>query len=158
MSKEVNYNKASGEIIREARLAKNLTEQDLAYAIDPENYIEVTKLIKYWERGNGFPNLDQLYKLSEVIDVNVNEIQYYKDNENKKVIEKRKKRPMTIKEYNRKRYLETIMEDLEDLFPVIVYFIIFLFILVGPSRVAIGLVKFFKGIIFNIISFFKGVK
>ena len=36
--KEVNYNKASGERIREARIAKNLTEEELAYAIDPDNY------------------------------------------------------------------------------------------------------------------------
>lgn len=137
--RDVNYNKASGEKIREARLAKNLTEQELAYAIDPDNYEEVTKLIKYWERGNGFPNLEQLYKMSEVIDIDVNEIYYYKDNETQKTIGKRKRGPMTVKEYDRKRRRELMMEDLENFGPAIVYAIAFGMILIGPTRMIYAL-------------------
>lgn len=157
--KDVNYNKASGEKIREARLAKNLTEQELAYAMDPDNYLEVTKLIKYWERGNGFPSLEQIYKMSEIIDIDINEIYYYKDNETQKVIGRKKKRPMTIKEYDRKRHRELMWEDFENFGPAIVYIIAFGMILVGPTRMIYALKWVWDTIVsffINIITFGRG--
>ncbi len=130
--KDVNYNKVSGELIKNARLAKNMTEQDLAYLIDPDNYVEVTKLIKYWEMGNGFPDMNQIFKLSEALDLNPDELYYYRENGRKKF--SRNKKPMTVKQYDRKRRRELMMEDLENFGPAIVYAIIVGMVIVGPVK------------------------
>ena len=132
--KDVNYNKASGELIRKARIAKNMTEQDLAYSIAPDNYIEVTRLIKYWEKGNGFPNLDQIYKIAEILEINPNELYYYRENERKKHLRVKNSGPMTIKQYDKKRHRELMMEDLENFGPAIVYAILIGILFVGPTR------------------------
>ena len=126
--KEVNYNKLCGEKIKEARIAKNLTEQELAYSIDPDNFKEVTRLIKYWEVGNGFPDLNQIYKIAEILDMNPNELYYYSENGKRKI--NRNKGPMTVKQYDRKRYKELMMEDLENFGPAIVYALLFALIVV----------------------------
>ena len=144
--KEVNYNKLCGEKIKEARIAKNLTEQELAYSIDPDNFKEVTRLIKYWEVGNGFPDLNQIYKIAEILDMNPNELYYYSENGKRKI--NRNKGPMTVKQYDRKRYKELMMEDLENFGPAIVYALLFALIVVGPVRVI--------GILSEIFNFFFG--
>ena len=148
--KDVNYNKVAGEKIREARLAKNMTEQELAYALDTENYKKVEKLIKYWERGNGFPDLTQIYKMAEIIEIDPNEIYYYRENGTRKI--KRNKGPMTIKQYDRKRRREMMMEDLENFGPAIVYALLLAIIILGPTGVILQLPKAIKTIIGNIFN------
>ena len=124
--KEVDYNKLSGEKIKEARLAKNMTEQDLAYSLDPDNYEKTTKLIKYWEKGNGFPDLNQIYKLAEIIEINPNEIYYYRENGRKQFKENKKRKQLTERQYAIKSVINRNLEDLMDLLPV--FFMLFVFI------------------------------
>ena len=149
--KNVNYNKVAGEMIRQARIEKKMTEQELAYAINPDDYIKITKLIKYWERGNGFPDLDQIYKLSEILEINPNELYYYRENGRKNLKEISKKKPMTQRQYDRKRFLEDNIEDFIIYFPAIIFSLVIVIILKGPSEVS----QMIYGFFYKISHFFK---
>lgn len=61
-----------GLILKEARDKKNITIEELVFKA---NHPKITKknIIK-WEKGKGFPNLDEIYKLSEFLDLNPNKI------------------------------------------------------------------------------------
>ena len=58
--------------IKEAREKLNLTQEELAWKIN-DNKIDY-KRIRNWENGKEFPNLDEIYKLAYIINVNPNEL------------------------------------------------------------------------------------
>lgn len=61
-----------GVVIKEAREKKKLRPIDLAWKINLPNVSE--KTIKAWEKGKEFPNLDMMYKLAEILEINPNEL------------------------------------------------------------------------------------
>jgi transcriptional regulator with XRE-family HTH domain len=70
-SKRIPVNSV-GKLIKEAREKQNLTVQELVWKI---NNIKITeKRIKNWEKGQEFPDLDEIYILSEHLNLNPNEL------------------------------------------------------------------------------------
>ncbi len=59
----------TGKFIAERRKAKNLTQQQLADAM-----FVTEKAVSKWECGRSFPDTSNLAKLSEVLEVSVNEL------------------------------------------------------------------------------------
>ena len=61
-----------GKIIKEARQKQGLTEEELVWKI---NQPKITKkLIQAWEKGQEFPDLDNIYLLSEHLNLDPNEL------------------------------------------------------------------------------------
>ena len=61
-----------GKIIKEAREKECLTKDDLVSKIN--NSKVTVKTIKNWEEGKDFPDLDMIYKLSFLFNLNPNEL------------------------------------------------------------------------------------
>ena len=61
-----------GEWLRELRYGKGYTEEELAEKIDRINVQAIN--IKKWERDLEFPDLDAIYKLSEIYMISSTEI------------------------------------------------------------------------------------
>ncbi len=61
-----------GQWLYELRKSKGLTEEQLAYKINMVNVQEIN--IKKWERDLEFPELDAIYKLSEIYMIQSSEI------------------------------------------------------------------------------------
>ena len=61
-----------GIIIKKARESKKLSQVDLAWKINVPNVSENT--IKSWENGKEFPDLNMMYKLAEILEINPNEL------------------------------------------------------------------------------------
>lgn len=73
MKKNKNENYIDfGQWLRELRINKGLTEEELANQIDMINVQEIN--IKKWERDLEFPELDAIYKLSEIYMISSTEI------------------------------------------------------------------------------------
>lgn len=61
-----------GKLIRYGRLKKGMTEEEL---VDKINKPKITvKLLKQWEKGTEFPDLDSIYYLAEELDLNPNDM------------------------------------------------------------------------------------
>lgn len=61
-----------GKLIKNARIQKNLSIEELVWKI---NKPQITKdILKKWEKGQEFPNLDNIYILAEYLDLNPNEL------------------------------------------------------------------------------------
>lgn len=58
--------------IREAREKIDLTQEELVWKINDKTIDE--KKIKKWEKGQDFPNLDEMYKLATYLELNPNEL------------------------------------------------------------------------------------
>lgn len=125
---ELTFNELCGKKIQEARIAKNMSVQDLAYAIDPDNYEKTTKLIKYWERGNGFPDLNQIYKLADVIDIDPNMIFKLRENGRKSLSEVKQ---LTDKQVIRRERIQANFDDFALLWPAIVMTLGIVFVFKG---------------------------
>ena len=61
-----------GIIIKEARQKKKWRTVDLAWQINNPKITE--KTVKDWEKGMKFPDLDMMYKLAEILELNPNEL------------------------------------------------------------------------------------
>jgi transcriptional regulator with XRE-family HTH domain len=59
--------------IKEARENKNMTINDLAFAIDKNNIKKWERKIKKWENGKDYPDLNDIYKLAYVLEINPGE-------------------------------------------------------------------------------------
>lgn len=62
-----------GKLIKEAREKKELSIEDLVWKINKPKKV-TAELIKKWEKGQEFPNLDCIYLLAENLDLNPNEL------------------------------------------------------------------------------------
>lgn len=58
--------------IKEAREKIGLSEEELSWKINDKNIDK--KKIKNWEKGQEFPDLDDMYKLATYLDLNPNEL------------------------------------------------------------------------------------
>lgn len=62
-------------LIKEARIKKNLTQKDLS------NILYVTdRAVSKWERGKSLPDISMLKKISEVLNIDINELLEIKQN------------------------------------------------------------------------------
>ena len=59
----------TGALIREARTKKNLTQCELGDLIGVTN-----KAVSRWENGESFPDVGVIEKLSEVLDIHIQDI------------------------------------------------------------------------------------
>ena len=73
-----------GKIIKEAREEKNMTINDLAFEIKSKNVTE--KTVKNWEDNKDYPNLDMIYKLAYILEINPTELLVFRDKCRKKFI------------------------------------------------------------------------
>lgn len=62
-----------GKLIKEAREKKELSIEDLVWKINKPKKV-TAKLVKQWENGQEFPDLDCIYLLAENLDLNPNEL------------------------------------------------------------------------------------
>ena len=62
-----------GKLIKEAREKKELSIEDLVWQINKPKKV-TAELIKKWEKGQKFPDLDCIYLLAENLDLNPNEL------------------------------------------------------------------------------------
>lgn len=78
--------KITGEFIKGLRTEANLTQKELSEKLNCTD-----KAVSRWETGKGFPDVSYLIELSDILNVNVNELligRRIKDNENKKANDK----------------------------------------------------------------------
>lgn len=177
---DLNFNQLCGKILREARVSKNISVEDVAFYLLPQKedksievnqkleekginnlqesvensyirkkifenaemektYKENIKKINYWENGNGFPDLNEIYKLAEIIDIDPNEIYKYRELGRKNLKGENK---MSNWKYYRNRFIDTNMEALRDLFPFLVMAAIIWFLFVGADFIP-TVIKFF---------------
>ncbi len=64
-------------MLKEAREEKGLTITELVYEIRSEKVTK--KTIKRWEEDKEFPNLEMIYKLSEILELNPTELLIFRD-------------------------------------------------------------------------------
>ena len=124
----LTFNELCGKKLKEARIAKNMSQEDLAFALNKEDYEKTLKVIKYWEKGNGFPDLNQIYKLAEIIEIDPNEIMQLRENGRKSLSDVKK---LTDKQLRRRERIEANLEDLHLLFPALIMALVFVFVFKG---------------------------
>ena len=61
--------KKIGNLIREKRLQKNLTQKELA-----DMLFITDRAVSKWERGKSFPDISILKRISEILEINVNQL------------------------------------------------------------------------------------
>ena len=61
-----------GKLIKEAREKQNLSIEELTWKLNKPKITK--KLISDWEKGNEFPDLDNIYLLAEHLNLNPNEL------------------------------------------------------------------------------------
>ena len=71
--------KKCGQIFKEAREEKGLTINDVAFALDKEKVKLYERKIKRWEANKDFPELEELYNLSFIIDINPTQMLEYRE-------------------------------------------------------------------------------
>jgi transcriptional regulator with XRE-family HTH domain len=79
--------------IRDARVAKNMTINDLAFVIDKNNVKKVEKKIKNWEAGKDYPDLDDIYKLAYILEINPGELLTIRNRGRKQFVKKEEDKP-----------------------------------------------------------------
>lgn len=83
-------NLTCGESIRNARNLKEMTINDLAFIMskskEQEEVREYERKIDLWEKGKDNPNLDEIYLLSEILELNPTELKELRDNPQKKFV------------------------------------------------------------------------
>ena len=79
-----------GMVIKEARESKELTVNDLAFAIskDKEKVKECEKKINMWEKDKAYPDMNEIYALANVLDVNPTELLILRDRHRKTLAKK----------------------------------------------------------------------
>ena len=79
-----------GMVIKEARETKELTINDLAFAIskDKEKVKECEKKIIMWEKDKAYPDMNEIYALANVLDVNPTELLILRDRHRKTLAKK----------------------------------------------------------------------
>ncbi len=79
-----------GQAIEEARNLKEMTINDLAFAMsktkEQEEVRSLEKKIDMWEKGRSNPSLEEIYDLSEVLGINPTELKELRDNPQKKFV------------------------------------------------------------------------
>jgi transcriptional regulator with XRE-family HTH domain len=100
-----------GQYIREAREAKNMTVNDLAFAIDKNNVKKWENKIKKWEACKAYPDLNDIYKLAYIIEINPGELLVIRDRCRKQFIK-------DSKSQIKKRKLEKVLDASYDTFRV----------------------------------------
>lgn len=86
MDKDEIFINSLGLKIKEAREKKNMSIEDLVFKI---NHPKITKkTINRWEKGKAFPNLDEIYKLCEFLELNPNKMLELKHKIHEKGIKK----------------------------------------------------------------------
>ena len=95
-------------------------------------YQENVKKINYWEKGNGYPDLNEIYKLAEIIDIDPNEIYKYRELDRKNL---KGEKSMSKWKYHINRLIDDNLETLKILFPALVFFIIIYFLFVGAGDI-----------------------
>ncbi len=91
-----------GKIIKEAREEKNMTINDLAFEIKSKNVTE--KTVKNWEDNKDYPNLDMIYKLAYILEINPTELLVFRDKCRKKFIKKNNK--IKTRKFNKEEFVE----------------------------------------------------
>lgn len=61
-----------GKLIKEAREKKGLSIEELTWKLNKPNITK--KLVTNWEKGQEFPDLDNIYLLAQILDLNPNEL------------------------------------------------------------------------------------
>jgi transcriptional regulator with XRE-family HTH domain len=100
----------SGQLINQYRTEKNMTINDLAYSMNSINVKKMEKKIDNWEKDKDFPDLNEIYKLAEIFEINPNLLVTLRDRTRKNIygIKKRKPRNYT--------WLDNFCEDLFHVF------------------------------------------
>lgn len=93
-----------GQYIQDARLAKGMTINDLAFAIDKNNVKKTEKKIKKWEACKAYPDLDDIYKLAYTIEINPGELLTIRNRGRKQFVRTSEPKP---KKHNLERLLDT---------------------------------------------------
>lgn len=124
----LNFNQLCGQKLKEARNAKNMSQEDLAFALSKDDYEKTLKLIKYWEKGNGFPDLNQIYQLAEIIDIDPNEIFKLRENGRKSLSDVKQ---LTDKQVRKRDRIQANFDDFVLLWPAIVMTLAIVFVFKG---------------------------
>ena len=69
----------TGEKIRELRMGKGVSVDDLCFVLD----LNATATLYHWEKGKNFPSINNLVKLAKIFDVTVDEILQVEESEDK---------------------------------------------------------------------------
>lgn len=108
-------NLTCGEAIRNARNLKEMTVNDLAYAIsktkEREEVREYERKINQWESGRDNPNLDEIYLLAGVLEINPTELKELRDNPQRKF----------VKTYRDKREYKAVTEQVKETLSDVIY-------------------------------------
>ncbi|MBR2290183.1 MAG: helix-turn-helix domain-containing protein [Clostridia bacterium] len=129
---DLTFNQLCGVKIREAREAKGMSQEDLAFALSKEDYEKILKLVRYWEKGNGFPDLEQIYKLAEILEMDPNLIMQLRENGRKSLSEAKR---LTDKQVMRRDRIERNLDDLALLFPALMMALVFVFLFKGGDAI-----------------------
>lgn len=96
-----------GMVIKEAREAKGMTVNDLAFeiSIDKEKVKEYEKKIIKWEKDKDYPDMKEIYLLANAIEVNPTDLMILRDRHRKTLAKKDKEKKISkidvdeLKEY-----------------------------------------------------------
>lgn len=147
----MTINQLCGEKIKEARTNKNMTIEELAYQMNSEKCDDIVKKIKYWEKGNGFPDLDQIYQLSEILELDPNLLFKLRENGRKSLSDAKQ---LTEKQVKRRERIDANFDDFGTYFPALVMVLVVVLLLKGPQAIIGFLYSFF----YKISSFLGLVK
>jgi len=126
-----------GTYIKNARLQKDMSINDLAFALDKENVREWEKKIKSWEANKSYPELEDIYKLAYILYINPTEL-------------------LTIRNSSRKRFIKKTAEPKKSHDWVTIFDNIEISsIIIGRTILFIGLCVFAWGF-YNIVNIFFG--
>lgn len=108
-------NLTCGEAIRNARNLKEMAINDLAFKMskskEHEEVREYERKIDLWEKGRDNPNLDEIYLLAEILELNPTELKELRDNPQKKF----------VKTYKDDMKYKAVTEQLKDTLSDVIY-------------------------------------
>lgn len=133
-----------GKFIQNARNDKNLTVSDLAFNFSQLNYKYYEKKINAWENDKDFPDLNEIYKLAQILEVDTTLLLTLRDRTRKNIYGVEKKKPK--RSY---AWLENFFDDFFHVFlPAIIGFYVVALVF-GFNAPFIGQIQMFIDFLFS---------
>jgi transcriptional regulator with XRE-family HTH domain len=135
-----------GKFIKNARMDKNMSVSDMALKMSKNNMKHYEKKIILWEKNKDFPDLNDIYKLAEILDIDATLILTIRDRTRKNIygIKRKPKKSHA--------WLENFLDDLFHIFLPAIFGFYIVALIIGINVPFSSYISSFLNFLFSGIS------